>query len=210
MEDSETDIAKMHPTKAALVSEVVTRLGSQQPYDIRVDTVLQSTRISSSSLYHHFENFEHLLETGMAVRYASFIDHFILMMRDLLNRGLSKTEFLGQLESLMNQIQASDRRVLRLERARILAAAEGKPRFEAIVARESSRLTKAGAAMVEEAMRLGYFQSRNDPKAVAVLVQAYTLGRIVDDFNTINAMDNQLWVELIGRILREIVFETDT
>lgn len=209
MEHPETDLKVMHPTKAALVAEVVMRLDALQPHDIGVDEVLRTTGISRGSLYHHFENFEHLLETALTVRYASSIDQTVQAMQELVSRQLSKTDFLKHIEDLNRFVHTRERRNFRLERARILAAAEGKPRFEAIVGRESARLTAAVAAMVERAMELGYFQRQNDPKAVALLVQAYTLGRIVDDFNTEDPVDNDAWVELVGRILREILVEPD-
>lgn len=209
MDHPETDLNAMHPTKAALVTDVVNRLDRLQPYNIGVDDVLRATGISRGSLYHHFENFEHLLETALAVRYASSIDQTVLAMQELISRPMSRDEFLRRVDELNRYVQTGERRSYRLERARILAAAEGKPRFEAIVGRESSRLTAAVATMVERAMELGYFQRQNDPKAVAVLVQAYTLGRIVDDFNTDNPVDNEAWVELLGRIVREILVEPD-
>lgn len=205
----ESNLAAMHPTKAALVADVVTRLDSQQPYDIGVDAVLHSTGISRGSLYHHFENFEHLVETALAVRYASSIDQTVAAMRALMSRDLTKSEFLEQLFALNRAVQTRERRSFRLERARILAAAEGKPRFESIVGRESARLTRAVSEMVETAIDRGFFQSTNDPKAVAVLVQAYTLGRIVDDFNDEDPVDNQAWVDLLGRILGEILMQPD-
>lgn len=209
MEYRQTILEAMHPTKAVLVADVVARLDTQQPYDIGVDTVLESTGVSRGSLYHHFENFEHLLETALAVRYASSIDQTVLAMRDLMERDLTKAEFMKYLLELNRHVQTRERRNFRLERARILAAAEGKPRFEAVVGRESARLTRAVAEMTETAIERGFFQSQNDPKAVAVLVQAYTLGRIVDDFNSDDPVDNQAWVDLVGRILREILMESD-
>lgn len=204
-----TDVSQMHTTRAALIEDVARRLETQQPDEILVDSVLQSTGVSRGSLYHHFENFDHLIETSLAVRYARNVDQTIEAMRSLLERDLSKNEFMAHLDAMNRWMQTAERRRFRLERARILAAAEGKPRFERVIGRESSRLTSAVADLVKAAMDRGIFQRTNDPHAVAVLVQAYTLGRIVDDFNSDNPVSNEAWVDLIGRILREILMEKD-
>lgn len=203
----ETDIAQMHTTRAALVEDVVLRLETQQPDDILVDEVLKSTGVSRGSLYHHFEGLDHLIETALAVRYARNIDQTIGFMKELLERNLSKHDFMAGLEELSHRLQSSDRRKFRLERARILAAAEGRPRFETVIGRESNRLTTAVTDLVNVAMDRSIFQRQNDPRAVAVLVQAYTLGRIVDDFNTEEPVEDGAWIDLIGRILREILME---
>lgn len=208
-ETTEYDLERMHPTKAALVTDVVDRLDSQKPWEIVSDAVLESTGISKGSLYHHFENFDHLMETAQVVRYARYMDATIQEINDIWAAKTSKEDFIVRLDAFTRRMQVRERRSFRLERARILAAAEGNQRFEAALAVESDRLTTALADVVKDAMIAGIFRRDNDPRAVAVLVQAFTLGRAVDDYNDLHPMDDKQWADLIGRIVEKVLVESD-
>ncbi len=199
----------MHPTKAALVVDVVTRLDTQMPWEIISDAVLESTGISKGSLYHHFDNFDHLMETAQVVRYSRYMDATIAEINKIWSSQTSKEDFFQRLDAFTRRMQVRHRRKFRLERARILGAAEGNLRFEAALAVESDRLTSALADVVKDAMIAGMFRRDNDPRAVAVFIQAYTLGRAVDDYNDIHPMDDNRWADLIGTIVRNVLAEPD-
>ena len=46
--------------------------------------------------------------------------------------------------------------------------------------------------------------------AIAVFIQAYTLGRAVDDYNDIHPMDDGRWADLILQIVRQVLVEPNT
>jgi AcrR family transcriptional regulator len=208
-ETTEYDLDRMHPTKASLVRDVVNRLNTQKPWEVISDAVLESTGISKGSLYHHFDNFDHLMETAQVVRYARYMDATIEQIQEIWSAQTSKEDFVQRLDALTRQMQIRSRRMFRLERARILAAAEGHSRFEAALAIESDRLTTALADVIKDAMIAGIFRRDNDPRVIAVFIQAYTLGRAVDDYNDIHPVDDGRWADLIGLIVRNVLLEPD-
>lgn len=208
-ETTEYDVDRMHPTKASLVRDVVNRLNTQKPWEVISDSVLESTGISKGSLYHHFDNFDHLMETAQVVRYARYMDATIEQIQEIWSAQTSKEDFVQRLDALTRQMQIRSRRMFRLERARILAAAEGNSRFEAALAIESDRLTTALADVIKDAMIAGIFRRDNDPRVIAVFIQAYTLGRAVDDYNDIHPVDDGRWADLIGLIVRNVLLEPD-
>lgn len=208
-ETTEYDLDRMHPTKASLVRDVVNRLNTQKPWEVISDSVLESTGISKGSLYHHFDNFDHLMETAQVVRYARYMDATIEQIQEIWSAQTSKEDFVQRLDALTRQMQIRSRRMFRLERARILAAAEGNSRFEAALAIESDRLTTALADVIKDAMIAGIFRRDNDPRVIAVFIQAYTLGRAVDDYNDIHPVDDGRWADLIGLIVRNVLLEPD-
>lgn len=208
-ETTEYDLGKMHATKKALVLDVVERLDTQKPWEIISDAVLESTGISKGSMYHHFDNFDHLMETAQVVRYARYMDGTIEEITKMWNAHTSKEDFIQRLDAFTRRMQVRSRSRFRLERARILAAAEGNPRFEAALAVESDRLTTALADVIKDAMIAGIFRRDNDPRAIAVFIQAYTLGRAVDDYNDIHPMDDGRWADLILQIVRQVLVEPD-
>jgi AcrR family transcriptional regulator len=208
-ETTEYDLDRIHPTKASLVRDVVNRLNTQKPWEVISDSVLESTGISKGSLYHHFDNFDHLMETAQVVRYARYMDATIEQIQEIWSAQTSKEDFVQRLDALTRQMQIRSRRMFRLERARILAAAEGNSRFEAALAIESDRLTTALADVIKDAMIAGIFRRDNDPRVIAVFIQAYTLGRAVDDYNDIHPVDDGRWADLIGLIVRNVLLEPD-
>ena len=208
-ETTEYDLDRMHPTKASLVRDVVNRPNTQKPWEVISDSVLESTGISKGSLYHHFDNFDHLMETAQVVRYARYMDATIEQIQEIWSAQTSKEDFVQRLDALTRQMQIRSRRMFRLERARILAAAEGNSRFEAALAIESDRLTTALADVIKDAMIAGIFRRDNDPRVIAVFIQAYTLGRAVDDYNDIHPVDDGRWADLIGLIVRNVLLEPD-
>jgi hypothetical protein len=65
---------------------------------------------------------------------------------------------------------------------------------------EQQRLTDALADLVREAQVKGWFRSDFPPHVVAVFVQAYTLGRVLDEIAE-SPVDNTEWVAFIDHML---------
>jgi hypothetical protein len=54
--------------------------------------------------------------------------------------------------------------------------------------------------IVRELQARNWVHQTLDPRAVAILIQAYTIGRAVDDV-TPNHVDPDAWVDLIDRVM---------
>jgi hypothetical protein len=91
----------------------------------------------------------------------------------------------------------------RFQRARAIAAAEHNPRFAKKLAEEQKRLTDALIDLINEARNKGFYSNDFDAHAGAVLVQAYTLGMIVDDFVD-DKMDPEEWYKLIDMVVDRV------
>ena len=64
----------LHPTKRALVQTVLDQLKTKKPSDLTSELILETSGISKGSLYHHFEDFDDLIETAQVFRYAAYVD----------------------------------------------------------------------------------------------------------------------------------------
>ena len=195
----------VHPTKARLIETTVELMDTKLPSEIAVDEILEKSGISKGSLYHHFEDLTELLEAAQVSRYAQWVDRSVKMLTDLITSAKTIEEFRAGLMQVTTYTQSPEYKKTRYERARTIASSENSPRFERALAQEQDRLTDALEDLIHEAQAKKLWRGDVDPRAAAVFVQAYTLGKIVDDFAP-NPMDAQKWNELITTILDRAFF----
>lgn len=189
-----------HPTRERLVTTLVSMLDENPPEKWHVDDVLLRSGISKGSMYYHFEDFSDLIEAALVRRFSQHVDAHIEWISTLLATADSRDTFFDGLHQLTVVTQGDDRAAIRLERARVLGMAAHNERLRAVLAHEQGRLTGALTDLVREAQAKGWLSIDVDPCAVAVFIQAYTLGQIVNDV-TDDEMSRDAWVMLIDRIV---------
>lgn len=193
-----------HPTKSKLILTVAQMLDETDVSELQVDQVLERSGISKGSLYHHFVDFAHLIEAAHIQRFGRLVDRSIEALTDVLARSTSKEEMREGLLAVTRNTQRPDLAPGRFERARALALAEHQPRMREAMAQEQSRLTSAIADICRDAQAKGWVRADLDPGAVAVFIQAYTLGKLVDDIVS-SPMDPESWVRLIDDIVERVL-----
>jgi len=67
-------------------------------------------------------------------------------------------------------------------------------------------LTDALTDLIREAQERGFYKKNLDPKAIAVFIQAYTLGKVIDDVSAA-PVDPELYAELINTIIENVFIE---
>ncbi len=191
-----------HPTKVALVNTVVELLENHRADEITSEQVLEISSISKGSLYHHFIDFSALIDTARVIRYSRWVDRSIELLTDVTTSTKTREEFFAGLAEVTKLTQSPASRSSRFERARILGLAEGNPRLMHDLGEEQQRLTDSITDLVREGQERGYMRKDLDASAIAVLIQAYTLGRIVDDV-TVNHVDPEKWIQLISEVVEK-------
>jgi AcrR family transcriptional regulator len=194
---------KIHPTKSALINTTVELLSSKHPGEIAVDEILELSGISKGSLYHHFEDLAELLETAQVERYAIWVDRSIEAITGMIAKIKSCEELLEALKKVTRMTQGPKYQKIRYERARAIASAEHNPRYRKALAKEQTRLTDALEDLIKEARNKGFYATDFDARAGAVLVQAYSIGAIIDDFVD-NQIDPEAWYLLIDKVVDKV------
>lgn len=189
-----------HPTRERLIDTMTGLLDQKAPEQINVDEVLSVSGISKGSLYHHFEDFSDLLEVAYLRRFAAFVDVSCDSIAEVIATSTSRDEMLTGLRGITRRTQSPALASLRLERLRAIGLAGGNERFRVRLAVEQQRLTDALADVVRESQLKGWFRSDFSPHVVAVFVQAYTLGRVLDEIAE-SPVDNDEWVAIIDHVL---------
>jgi len=186
-----------------LIATTVTLLDTKLPNEIAVDEILEASGISKGSLYHHFEDLGELLEIAQVERYAAWVDRSVDALVQMISTVKTREDLVHGLKVITRFTQDPKYSHTRFQRARAIASAEHNPRFKKRLAEEQMRLTEALIDLINEARNKGLYASDFDAHAGAVLVQAYTLGMIVDDFVE-NQMDPEAWYSLIDKVVDRV------
>lgn len=172
---------------------------------ISAEEILALSGISRGSMYHHFVDLDDLIETTQVWRYSKWVDASIKFMYDFVITSKSKDELRQSLRKLTEITQSDDRKSARAQRALALAMCASNERMAQKLAPEIQRLTDAITDVCEEVKNKGLFRSSVDAHALSTFIQAYTLGKIVNDFNPEGVMEEQ-WVNFIMEIVENTFF----
>ena len=190
----------MHPTRERLLLTTVELMDTENPEKVGVEMVLEKSGISKGSLYHHFEDFPSLLEAALVYRFHRVVDSSIALIANTVATATTREEFFADMEKVTAITHSREMTAIRFERARALGHAGTSERFREALGVEQQRLTLAFADLVREAQNQGWVTNDIDPMAAAVFIQAYTIGKLIDEV-TAEPVDEQEWLKLIHRMV---------
>lgn len=196
----------IHPTKEKLISTTAVLLKSLHPREISSEMVLTQSGISKGSLYHHFEDLEHLIETTLLRRYARWVNVNLDTFTTMLTTAKNSEDVYQTLIEVTKASQDRSLKVERFFRAEVLTRADNSPRLALELQILQTQLTESLADLVREGQERGFFKKSNDAKSIAIFVQAYTLGKIVDDSSN-TPVDDELYANLINSIVKNVFLE---
>ncbi len=175
-------------------------MDGDRPDKVHIDEVLLESGISKGSLYHHFNDFSELIEAAMIFRFSILVNESIDLIKKILMDSQSKEEFIDAMRLYARATQTPDGSANRFERARALGMAGSNLRFRSALAVEQDRLTSALEELFRESQHRGWLSTQFNPRAGAVLMQAYWLGQVINDVSD-TAGNSDDWVALIDLVL---------
>ena len=191
-----------HPTRERLIAVTVEMLDELGPGEISVDDVLSISGISKGSLYHHFTDLADLVDEALAYRFANYVDLTVAAIVPIVTDSKSREEMFAGIARITIATQSPGSRPNRLERVQTVGRAARNPHLRDLLNHEQQRLNGALADLIHEGQNKGWFSSDFDPLAAAVFIQAYTLGRTLDDI-TEPHIDPEAWIQLINRLVEK-------
>lgn len=197
---SSTELTPPHPTRQKLIETTVSLLDTLRPAEITVEMILQQSGISKGSLYHHFEDVEELFEAAEISRFILSVDQAVEKLQAAIEVATTPEELAETIRQSTRSTQRPGLAPLRLERARTLGRTLGNERFRKALGREQQRATYAIADIIQTAKSKGLIKEHVNPQAFAVFIQAYSLGRAVDDI-TYDPISEPDWGNMINEIV---------
>jgi AcrR family transcriptional regulator len=183
-----------------LVATVATMLEGANPHDILVDDVLKESGISRGSLYHHFGDFDGLIHATLLIRFSTNVEADGAAMWHLADTATSQEDYWNRIRQLSAATQVPSRAPIRAERARLIGMASVSSEFAGKLAAVQDRLTEVMAEAIEHGQSKGWVNPALSPRALSLFLQAYSLGRAIDDISGTH-VPNQEWVDLIDTVL---------
>lgn len=201
------EIVVDHPTRNLLIEVAATILKERGVSGFHVDDVLAATDLTRGAVYHHFDNVDDLVESALLATYAEGVAINLAFVRDTLATATTFEEFrTGILRANQMYVLNDSLRAVRKLRAHALAVTAGANRMAAELAEQQQRLTDEYIALITDAKAKGWVKDTVDPAALAVFVQAYSFGVIVDDVATDHVAAEQ-WARLIEDFFDNCVFD---
>jgi len=193
----------LNETKQRLIDATSELMDELPLEEISAALVLERTGASKSSMYHFFEDFSELLEETFLVRFAASVEASGRAIKEIIKASTTQEGFFNALETVTKSSQARGTSAIRFQRARMLARCERNDRFRKSLGEIQENLTDFLAEAFEMAQQKGFVNHDFEPRTGAVFIQAYTLGKVVDDITQVH-MDDADWERLIGAVLRQV------
>lgn len=189
----------LHPTRKKLIETWLQLADECGQEAVTVDDVLKRSRISKGSLYFHFVSFDDLIAAALAERYAEGVERSVHQCHELMERCTTREEFLAGVRQLVDLTSGPQTVHFRLARAQIIGMCSSNLALRKRVAEEQSRLSKAIEALLGEAQARSWLRPDLDVAAAALLVQAYTFGKVIDDI-ALEPINGTAWLDLISSL----------
>ena len=193
----------IHETKERLIHTTVTLMDELPVESISSALVLERSGISKGSMYHFFDDFSDLLDAAYARRFSYLVKVSADYIQSILDDSQSAEEFFQKLRILTIRTQSRDRSSTRFERARILARAETSERFRKTLGEIQQELTDHMAHTIILGQEKGWITQKYEARTISVFIQAYTLGRLVDEIVEKHMNDDD-WNQMIHDISEKV------
>lgn len=182
---------------------MVELLDQKQGEKVLVDEVLLRSGISRGSLYHHFGDYPNLVQEGKIYQFSRYVNGTIQAMTGLLDNIKTPQELKLALFQVTIKTQRDELALSRATRAGILAEASSNPEFKQKLGGEIDRLTKLLEDLIQEAINRKWFVDTFPARTIAIFIQTYTLGKILNDFSSDKVSEDD-WNFIINSIIGEL------
>lgn len=197
-------VARLHPTKELLLETAVTLIDRSGPHGFTVEELLETSGISKGSMYHHFEDFNDVIESAQLVRFSRHVDEDSAAIARVMVRVNSREEMLVAVRAITESGFGPERAAARKDRAAIIGQARHSEKFAALLAREQERLTASLVDVARELQERGLLSRDINLRVLATFIQAYAFGRVLDDISE-NRLDDAEWGQMIDRVIQSIL-----
>lgn len=193
----------MHPTKGLLQETAINLIDEFGPQGFTVETLLETSKISKGSLYHHYHDFSDVIEQAQVARFSRYVDQDIMLLVGLLKSATSREDLESKFAMIVQGAGLPGRDASRADRAAILGMARHSKKLANGLAIEQQRVTDVLTDIAREMQERGWINKDLDAAVVATFVQAYSMGFVLNDI-TASPISIERWSSFISFMLGKI------
>ena len=191
---------KLHPTARTLIDTTLVLLETHAVNEVTLEQVLEKSSISVGSLYHHFKDFSELMDFALVEKYTQFTKVNVEGMAHVLEISKNAKDYHDKILKLLEFTHSASNSDLRKMRAYILSQATIRPDLGVLIREVQSDLTHKLGEIIGQAQKRDWIQPVIKPVILATFIQAYGIGRIVDDLAN-PQMDNDEWIAFLQHVI---------
>ena len=170
-----------HATHRALIDSGVELAKEFGMYGFTVEQLLTKSGISKGSLYHHFEDFVDLVECVQVRIFTEYVELDISAIQRALDAATDRDKFVNLISLITRTSLQPQRSTSRIQRARIISATQGRERFATRIGHEQKLLNDQMKRVISVGQERGWIPPHFDAHALALFVQGYAFGLILND-----------------------------
>jgi AcrR family transcriptional regulator len=194
----------IHPTKVRLTEVTEALIDEHGSQGFTVEQLLETSNISKGSLYHHFEDFHDVIMNAQVLRFVKYVNEDIEALTGALLSVTSREDMFDRLDLISRTSHDDSRSSRRSNRIEILASSRHSDKMRQALGPAQALLTSSIADLTREMQLKGFIRDDLDPAAVAVFIQAYSLGLVVNDVSS-EHIDVENWHAMISRMVRGLL-----
>ena len=196
--------ARSRGTREQVLNVVLEMLEEGGEAAVRIEDVRERSGVSIGSLYHHFGDRDGLIVAAQLRRFARYAEAEIAALSTIVQRSRNVLQFRRAIHRLTLHMASEVRIAERWARITVLGSTVGRPQLRQEIRAIQTRLTDEFQAHVAQGQARGFFRSDLDPRAVALFVQAYTLGLALSDVDD-RPVSERDWEKVVEVVLDGLI-----
>ncbi len=168
-------------TRDRILEIVIDQLKRSGEAGVRIDAVRDRSGVSIGSIYHHFGDRDGLIIAAQVHRFGRYAEAEIAALSEIVAAAKDLDEFRRAVRQLTLHTASELRAAERWARIGALGSTVGRPQLRERIREIQTRLTDEFQAQVVEGQARGFFRKDLDARAIAVFIEAYSLGNALND-----------------------------
>jgi AcrR family transcriptional regulator len=179
-------------TRELLVQVTVDAIDEVGEPNVRLESILEASGVSVSSLYHYFGNLRGLIDAANVVRFNRVYLLDLASTRTAIDKARTKDDFRKLVVAIVHDIFLPTRSENRRYRLLALSGIDTNPEFASAIAEAQSSNAIATTELLVSAKNRGFVPDDFDPGAFGVWFSAQAFGLAVTEIADDNTM-NDMW-----------------
>jgi AcrR family transcriptional regulator/GNAT superfamily N-acetyltransferase len=193
------------PTKDHLLKVVMHLLENISLEEITSDLVLHESHVSKGSLYHHFEDFQDLVEDAQILLYSQHVETTLENLIGFVRNNPDPEKVRNAFKDLIRAPNTIRSTFFREQKFAISFAGSRSPRMRRKLAPVQEVLTQKWIQIAEICHERQWVNPELDSRAISILLQSTVMGKILDD-NSLEHVDLDEWMKALDYIFDVVFF----